>query len=102
MKKLKLYLPFEIDFVHNDLHSELIERYGAHGLGIYFMVLMELRNHEGYRCRLSTIKGAARRCVADPDHSCTLLDQVDVQKENYDNLSRYVSGNFKKSSEKCV
>lgn len=67
MKTGKLYLPFEVDFILSDQHSELIERYGTQGLGIYFMVLMELRNHEGYRCRLSTIKCAARRCMADSE-----------------------------------
>ena len=75
--KNKLYFPFEVNMINGSKESELIEKMGPKGFGIYIMILTELRHGVNYRCNLSSIKGMARRCKI----SHTLLKQVIYDSE---------------------
>jgi len=54
------YFPLEVNMINDERLAAITEKYGAKGIGIYLVLLMELRKHNNYRCGLNSIRQLAR------------------------------------------
>ncbi len=58
---MKTYIPLESDILLNDRMNKLLNKMGMEGYGIFFTLLVELRNHENYCINSETLKVICRK-----------------------------------------
>lgn len=59
--KYELFFRYRVSMMSDDRVIALCEQNGIEGIGIYTVLLAELRQHEGYRCAFASLPALARR-----------------------------------------
>lgn len=65
--KYELFFRYRVSMMSDDRVIALCEQNGIEGIGIYTVLLAELRQHEGYRCAFASLPALARRWNVSPE-----------------------------------
>lgn len=93
MKSLQ-YLPMELTLLKDERVVRMIETHGVKSFGAYMILLCELPNHRGCRCRLSSIQAVRRAYKLGTKMIESILNDFGLFERNVEENVEFISSPY--------